>query len=110
MYYLPRRAQLSGTLAWIAFIAGIACLLTTPFTQPNSIAVVIDSQCTKHGLDMGTLDLAGAEIAPRDFVVGVALGVLAAWMVCIGGSSRSVACWRSFLPSKSASILLRGWR
>ena len=32
-------------LAWIyAFVAGVAALTTTPFTQPNSIAVVLESQ------------------------------------------------------------------
>ena len=32
----------SPTLAWIyALVAGVAALTTTPFTQPNSIAVVL---------------------------------------------------------------------
>ena len=34
----------SPALAWIyALVAGVAALTTTPFTQPNSIAVVLDS-------------------------------------------------------------------
>ena len=57
MYYL-RNALGSPSLAWIyALIAGVACLLTTPFTQPNSIAVAVDSQLKAHELDLGTLDL-----------------------------------------------------
>jgi AGCS family alanine or glycine:cation symporter len=42
MYYL-RDGLKSPTLAWsYAFVAGIAALTTTPFTQPNSIAVAAE--------------------------------------------------------------------
>lgn len=44
MYYL-RDGLGSPALAWIyAFVAGIAVLFTTPFTQPNSVAVVVESE------------------------------------------------------------------
>src|SRR6266545_7726891 len=44
MYYL-RDGLKSPALAWIyAFVAGIAALTTTPFTQTNSIAVVVHAQ------------------------------------------------------------------
>ena len=40
MYYL-RDGLSSPALAWIyALVAGVAALTTTPFTQPNSIAIV----------------------------------------------------------------------
>ncbi len=43
MYYL-RDGLKSPTLAWIyALVAGVAALTTTPFTQPNSIAIALDS-------------------------------------------------------------------
>ena len=107
MYYL-RDGLGSPALAWIyALIAGIACLLTTPFTQPNSIAVVIDSQFTKHGMDMGTFDLAGAEIRTLRLVVGVVLGVLA-WMVCIGGVKSIGRVLEKLSPFKVGFYLLGG--
>ena len=43
MYYL-RDGLKSPALAWtFALVAGIAALTTTPFTQTNSIALVVNS-------------------------------------------------------------------
>src|SRR6185503_14609007 len=43
MYYL-RDGLRSPFLAWLfAFVAAVAALTTTPFTQPNSIALVLDT-------------------------------------------------------------------
>lgn len=67
MYYLRDGMGLPG-LAWIyALVAGVAALTTTPFTQPNSIAVVFESQ-----------------FGVSTWVSGVVLAVLA-WLVVIGG-------------------------
>jgi AGCS family alanine or glycine:cation symporter len=67
MYYL-RDGLRSPALAWtFALVAAIAALTTTPFTQPNSIALVLDS----------------AVGIPR-LVSGVAVAVLT-WLVIIGG-------------------------
>ncbi len=53
MYYL-RDGLGSPALAWLyALIAGIAVLFTTPFTQPNSIAGVLDSQLKHQEFDLG---------------------------------------------------------
>ena len=58
----------SPKLAWLyAVIAGVAALTTTPFTQPNSMAVVLQSQF---------------QIPP--LASGVAIAVLT-WLVVIGG-------------------------
>ena len=58
----------SPKLAWLyALVAGLAALTTTPFTQPNSIAVVFES-----------------ELGIATWVTGVALAVMA-WLVVIGG-------------------------
>ena len=58
----------SPKLAWIyGLVAGVAALTTTPFTQPNSIAVVLESQ-----------------LGVKTWVSGVVLAVLA-WLVVIGG-------------------------
>ena len=67
MYYL-RDGLKSPALAWtFALVAGVAALTTTPFTQPNSIAIAVNSV-------FGT---------PR-WVVGVTVAVLT-WAVIIGG-------------------------
>jgi len=55
-------------LGWLyALLAGIAALTTTPFTQPNSIAVVMES-----------------ELGVPTLVTGVVVAVLT-WLVVIGG-------------------------
>jgi len=67
MYYL-RDGLKSPALAWtFALVAAIAALTTTPFTQPNSIALVVNSV-------FGIPKLA----------VGIIVAVLT-WLVIIGG-------------------------
>ena len=67
MYYL-RDGLKQPWLAWTyALVAGIAALTTTPFTQPNSIAVVWQS-----------------EFAIPTWVTGILVAVLT-WLVIIGG-------------------------
>jgi alanine or glycine:cation symporter, AGCS family len=67
MYYL-RDGLKSPALAWIfALVAAVAALTTTPFTQPNSIALVVNSV---FGI-------------PR-LAVGIVVAVLT-WLVIIGG-------------------------
>jgi alanine or glycine:cation symporter, AGCS family len=67
MYYL-RDGLRSPALAWLfAFVAAVAALSTTPFTQPNSMALVLDS----------------AIGIPR-IVSGITIAVLT-WLVIIGG-------------------------
>jgi AGCS family alanine or glycine:cation symporter len=67
MYYL-RDGLRSPVLAWtFAFVAAVAALTTTPFTQPNSMALVLDT-------------VAGI---PR-IVSGVVIAILT-WLVIIGG-------------------------
>lgn len=67
MRYLELGIGSRGLARLYALIAGVAALTTTPFTQPNSIAVVYASEL---------------DIAP--WVSGVVLAVLA-WLVVIGG-------------------------
>lgn len=67
MYYL-RDGLRSPFLAWLfALVAAVAALTTTPFTQPNSIAVVINS--------VFHIPLVA---------IGIAVAVLT-WLVIIGG-------------------------
>ena len=67
MHYLRDGLSLPR-LGWLyALLAGTAALTTTPFTQPNSIAVVLES-----------------ELHVSPLTTGIVVAVLA-WMVIIGG-------------------------
>jgi AGCS family alanine or glycine:cation symporter len=67
MYYL-RDGLKNPTLAWIyALVAGVAALTTTPFTQPNSMAIVLES-----------------EFGISTLVAGIGIAVLT-WAVIIRG-------------------------
>jgi len=80
MYYL-RDGLKSPSLAWIyAFVAGIAALTTTPFSQPNSIAVAVGYVWPTGGI---TLPLLGV-VDRTAFFTGLVLAVLT-WLVIIGG-------------------------
>src|SRR6266545_2048837 len=67
MHYL-RDGLKAPWLGWLyALIAGVAALTTTPFTQPNSIAVVWESQ-----------------FHMKTWITGLVVAVLT-WLVVIGG-------------------------
>ncbi|MDZ4659154.1 MAG: amino acid carrier protein [Bythopirellula sp.] len=84
MYYL-RDGIKSPTLAWtFAFVAGMACLFTTPLTQPNSVAVAVASQLERHELRMGSWTIGGMDINANRLMIGFVLAVLT-WLVIIGG-------------------------
>jgi AGCS family alanine or glycine:cation symporter len=90
MYYL-RDGLRSPALAWIfALVAAVAALTTTPFTQPNSIALVLDSA-------MGI---------PR-LVSGIAVAVLT-WLVIIGGITSIGRAAEKLSPLKVALYLAGG--
>jgi AGCS family alanine or glycine:cation symporter len=90
MYYL-RDGLRSPALAWIfALVAAVAALTTTPFTQPNSIALVLDST-------MGI---------PR-VVSGVAVAVLT-WLVIIGGIASIGRAAEKLSPLKVGLYLVGG--
>jgi alanine or glycine:cation symporter, AGCS family len=90
MYYL-RDGLKSPALAWIyALVAGVAALTTTPFTQPNSIAVVLQSV-----FGMNTL------------VSGILIAVLT-WAVIIGGIKSIGRVAEKLAPLKVALYLLGG--
>jgi AGCS family alanine or glycine:cation symporter len=90
MYYL-RDGLKSPGLAWIyALVAGVAALTTTPFTQPNSIAVAVH---TVFG--MPTL------------AAGVVVAVLT-WAVIIGGIRTIGRAAERLAPLKVALYLAGG--
>jgi len=67
MYYLRDGLRSRWLAATYALIAAVAALTTTPFTQPNSMAVVLQS-----------------EFAIPTWAAGVGIAVLT-WLVIIGG-------------------------
>jgi AGCS family alanine or glycine:cation symporter len=78
-------------LGWLyALVAGVAALTTTPFTQPNSIAVVLDS-----------------EFGVPTLVTGVVVAVLA-WLVVIGGVSSIGRAAEKLAPAKVILYLAGG--
>jgi AGCS family alanine or glycine:cation symporter len=78
-------------LGWVyALIAGIAALTTTPFTQPNSIAVVLESQ-----------------FSVRTWVTGVVVAVLT-WLVVIGGVKSIGRAAEKLSPAKVILYLAGG--
>jgi AGCS family alanine or glycine:cation symporter len=78
-------------LGWLyALVAGVAALTTTPFTQPNSIAVVLDS-----------------EFGVPTLVTGVVVAVLA-WLVVIGGVTSIGRAAEKLAPAKVILYLAGG--
>jgi alanine or glycine:cation symporter, AGCS family len=90
MYYL-RDGMGLPSLAWIyALLAGAAALFTTPFTQPNSVALVLESQF--H--------------CPR-LASGIALAILT-WVVVIGGVKSIGRTLEKIVPLKMVLYLACG--
>ena len=90
MYYL-RDGLKSPALAWTyALVAGVAALTTTPFTQPNSIALAVNNV-------FGT----------PTWVVGVVVAVLT-WAVIIGGVKSIGRAAEKLAPLKVGLYLIGG--
>ena len=90
MYYL-RDGLGSPALAWIyALVAGVAALTTTPFTQPNSIAIAMNSV-----LGIPTL------------AVGIVVAILT-WVVIIGGVKSIGRAAEKLAPLKVGLYLVGG--
>jgi alanine or glycine:cation symporter, AGCS family len=90
MYYI-RDGLKSPRLAWAyALIAGVAALTTTPFTQPNSIAVALQS-----------------EFSINPWVSGFGIAVLT-WLVIVGGVTSIGRTVEKLSPLKVALYLAGG--
>lgn len=90
MYYL-RDGLKSPGLAWTyALVAGVAALTTTPFTQPNSIALAVNSV---FGI--------------QTWIVGVVVAVLT-WAVIIGGVKSIGRAAEKLAPLKVGLYLAGG--
>jgi AGCS family alanine or glycine:cation symporter len=103
MYYL-RDGFKSPALAWTyALVAGVAALTTTPFTQPNSIAVAMN-----HVFPSGTLDLPVIGTVPRTALfIGLAVAVLT-WAVIIRGIKGIGRAAEMLAPLKVGLYLVGG--
>jgi AGCS family alanine or glycine:cation symporter len=90
MYYL-RDGLKSPSLAWIyALVAGVAALTTTPFTQPNSIALAVNTV-------FGT----------PTWIVGIIVAILT-WAVIIGGVKSIGRAAEKLAPLKVGLYLIGG--
>jgi len=103
MYYL-RDGLKSPSLAWIyALVAGVAALTTTPFTQPNSIAVAMG-----HVFPSGDIVLPVMGTVNRTaFFAGLALAVMT-WAVIIGGIKSIGRAVEKLSPLKVGLYLIGG--
>ncbi|MGE0640451.1 MAG: alanine/glycine:cation symporter family protein [Thermoanaerobaculia bacterium] len=90
MHYLEQGLGMRKLGLVYAAIAGIAALTTTPFTQPNSIAVVFESEL---GL-------------PR-WATGAALALLT-WVVVIGGAKSIATAAEKLAPAMVGLYLVGG--
>ncbi len=103
MYYL-RDGLKSPSLAWIyALVAGVAALTTTPFTQPNSIAVAVDHVWSSGDIVVPVL---GA-VSRTALFTGLALAVMT-WAVIIGGIKSIGRAVEKLSPLKVGLYLLGG--
>jgi AGCS family alanine or glycine:cation symporter len=90
MYYL-RDGLRSPALAWLyALVAGVAALTTTPFTQTNSIALVLHTT-----------------LAVPTWVSGLVIAVLV-WLVIIGGIKSIGRAAETLTPLKVGLYLVGG--
>jgi AGCS family alanine or glycine:cation symporter len=90
MHYLRDGLGLPRLGSLYALVAGVAALTTTPFTQPNSIAVVLNSE-----LNVPTV------------ATGVAVAVLT-WLVIVGGVRSIGRAAERLAPAKVLLYLAGG--
>jgi alanine or glycine:cation symporter, AGCS family len=90
MYYLREGLKSPKLAATYALVAAVAALFTTPFTQPNSMAIVLKSQ-----------------FAIPTWVSGIVIAVLA-WLVIIGGVKSIGKAAEKLSPLKVALYLVGG--
>ncbi len=103
MYYL-RDGLKSPGLAWTyALVAGVAALTTTPFSQPNSIAIAVG-----HVIPSGDIvvPLLGA-VNRTALFTGIVVAVLT-WAVIIGGISSIGRAAEKLAPLKVSLYLIGG--
>jgi AGCS family alanine or glycine:cation symporter len=88
MYYLRDGLKSPALAMTYAVVAGIAALTTTPFTQTNSIALVMNT-----------------EVGVPRWVSGIVIAVLT-WLVIIGGIKSIGRAFEKLAPAKVGIYLL----
>ena len=103
MYYL-RDGLKSPSLAWIyALVAGVAALTTTPFTQPNSIAVAVGYVWPSGDITVPWLGV----VNRTALLTGLMLAVMT-WAVIIGGIKTIGRAVEKLSPLKVGLYLIGG--
>jgi AGCS family alanine or glycine:cation symporter len=107
MYYL-RDGFKSPGLAWTyALLAGLAVLLTTPFTQPNSVADAVESQLAQQNLGFGAWQIAGHNVNANHLAIGIVLAILS-WLVTVRGVKALGRAAEKLSPLKVGLYLIGG--
>jgi AGCS family alanine or glycine:cation symporter len=107
MYYL-RDGLKSPALAWsYALLAGLAVLLTTPFTQPNSVADAVASQLAQQEASLGVWHVGELGINADHLTIGVILAILT-WLVTVRGVKALGRAAEKLSPLKVGLYLLGG--
>lgn len=114
MYYL-RDGLKSPALAWIfALLAAIGVLFTTPMTQTNSVADVVNEQFEVHNLSLGTWHIGNESEGSHAFdidldrlVVALVLAVLT-WLVIVRGIKSIGRAAEKLSPLKVGLYLIGG--
>jgi AGCS family alanine or glycine:cation symporter len=88
MYYLRDGLKSPGLAMTYAVVAGIAALTTTPFTQTNSIALVMNTQ-----------------VGVPKWTSGIVIAVLT-WLVIIGGITSIGRAFAKLAPAKVGIYLV----
>jgi AGCS family alanine or glycine:cation symporter len=104
MYYLLQIKSGGKGLAWVyAFVAGVAALTTTPFTQPNSIGVAMT-----HVFPSGTTTLPViGDVSRSALLAGLVVAVLT-WAVIIRGIKSIGRAAEALAPIKVGLYLVGG--
>ena len=103
MYYLRDGLKSPALALTYAVVAGVAALTTTPFTQPNSIAIAVSHELPSGAM---TLPLLGA-VDRTAFITGLVVAVLT-WAVIIGGIKTIGRAAEKLAPLKVALYLVGG--
>jgi len=90
MYYLRDGLRSAPLAALYALVAGVAALTTTPFTQTNSIALVVDT-----------------ELGVPRWISGIVVAILT-WLVIIGGIKSIGRVAEKLTPLKVGLYLVGG--
>jgi AGCS family alanine or glycine:cation symporter len=107
MYYL-RDGIKSPALAWIfALLAAIGVLFTTPMTQTNSVADVVNAQFESYSMTLGHWEIGKLDIDLDRLAIAILLAVLT-WLVIVRGIKSIGRAAEKLSPLKVGLYLVGG--